>query len=196
MFRFADPRSDNAFPVGSTGCRGIASVKTGQFHSADGGPAHLELLVLLEAEPAVVSYASLPDGMLDVRYWGGRVLVGILPAPGPNRSRAEASKRDHERKGRRVVLVPEERLLRRPFRDNRRLIAAASTAALEPGERLRVLEAVDETGSAALGDLVRLVGTRGAAAGILALVGNGTLRIDLRKPIDAVSIVRRFDPFD
>ena len=161
------------------------------------GRLQLALLRFLEAEPCVQAFEVLPDGTVDMRYWGGRVILAALPAAGPERVEAFALRRRHAKAGRRLLLVPERRLTAWPRRETCRIVAESGHAPLAATERLIVLEAIEDAGGeACLGDLACLLPQReDPVASILSLVPAGILRIDLDRPVSATLPVSIFDPF-
>ena len=158
---------------------------------------HLALFRLLECEPCVQAYEPLADGAVDVRYWGGRLLAAVLPSKGQGYFEAMALKRRYEAEGRRLILAPERRLARWPHRETCRIISECGGTTLAPTDRLVVLEALTEKGGDAhLGDLACLLPRHeDPVSGVLSLVLAGVLRVDLSRPITALSKVTIFDPF-
>ncbi len=161
------------------------------------GRLQLSLLRFLEAEPCVQAFETLPDGAVDMRYWGGRVIVAALPSGGLERSAAFALRRRYAASGRRLVLIAERRLAAWPRRETCRLVAESGHAPISATERLIVLEAVEDAGGeSCLGDLACLLPQRDdPVASILSLVPAGVLRIELDRPVSATSRISIFDPF-
>lgn len=91
---------------------------------------------------------------------------------------------------RRVVLVPESFIRRQPRLSNAALIAGSSHAGITASDRMRILAVLIEEDSATVLELASLVHSCDPVSSILRLVCEGSLQIDLERPILPTSLVR------
>ena len=178
------------FPYDRTVGHGFASAKTGR-EIAGIAPLDVDLACMLEAEPCILTYDSVGNGLFEASVLGDPVLLAIVPTHGGADEMAIRNVSD--RTGLPILRVPERVLRTRPYVDNARLIARSGGYYPSAFARIAILDALLASGDRApLGDLCACAdGVDDPIAAVLSLVPAGVLSIDMSKPIDANSEVVR-----
>jgi len=167
--------------------------------------AHEDYLIITSLDPQVVSIDPVAPGTFGesvpcppdyrvVDAEGGESYVHVLAGGSDEASKAALLEayREAERLGLSYRVVEPDELCREPRLRNARLVYACRRTRVTPGDRVRILQYLADSGEAPLVEVSRVVaGSPEGVECVLALAVEGTVAVDLRRTLGPEMPVRR-----
>jgi hypothetical protein len=153
-------------------------------------------VVRIEPAPADAFEAGIPcpPDFLVVDQEGAETLVHVLTGENDEASKAALhdAYREAERQGLTYRVVEQSEICEEPRLRNARLVHACRRTRVGPGDRVRILHYLSESGESPLVEVSRVVsGSPDGVECVLALVVEGTVSVDLRRTLGPEMPVRR-----